>query len=151
MLPLVVASEIVDQRLPLDSIVGSQWVGRRLVIIEILFSDPSDRTIKGSMYKHPAIQAMTKATVSKTCWPTPSSTRNCSMTLPPSRSTTTPHQTSHHASRNFWLSQSLYSSVWYVHCSNHRLLPLLATARPVPSRCLSLRANSKSQSPKKHG
>ncbi|KAJ7661874.1 hypothetical protein B0H14DRAFT_3076924, partial [Mycena olivaceomarginata] len=65
MLPLVVASEIVDQRLPLDSIVGSQWVGRRLVIIEILFSDPSDRTIKGSMYKHPAIQAMTKATVFK--------------------------------------------------------------------------------------
>jgi hypothetical protein len=38
MLPLVVASEIVDQRLPLDSIVGSQWVGRRLVIIEMLFS-----------------------------------------------------------------------------------------------------------------
>ncbi|KAJ7825855.1 hypothetical protein B0H14DRAFT_2819274 [Mycena olivaceomarginata] len=65
MLPLVVASEIVDQRLPLDSIVGSQWVGRRLVIIEMLFSDPSDRTIKGSMYKHPAIQAMTEATVFK--------------------------------------------------------------------------------------
>ncbi|KAJ7857083.1 hypothetical protein B0H14DRAFT_3864800, partial [Mycena olivaceomarginata] len=40
-----------------------QWVGRRLVIIEMLFSDPSDRTIKGSMYKHPAIQAMTEATV----------------------------------------------------------------------------------------
>jgi hypothetical protein len=71
--------------------------------------------------------------------------------MPPSRSTTTPHQTSHHASRNFWLSQSLYSSVWYVHCSSHRLLPLLATARPVPSRRPSPRANSKSQSPKKHG
>ncbi|KAJ7850168.1 hypothetical protein B0H14DRAFT_2763922 [Mycena olivaceomarginata] len=65
MSPLVVASEIVDQRLPLDNIVGSQWVSRRLVIIEIPFSDPSDRTIKGSMYKHPAIQAMTEATVFK--------------------------------------------------------------------------------------
>jgi hypothetical protein len=51
----------------------------------------------------------------------------------------------------FLASQSLDSSVWYVHCSSHRLLPLLAPARPVPSRRPSLRANSKSQSPKKHG
>ncbi|KAJ7699459.1 hypothetical protein B0H14DRAFT_3652965 [Mycena olivaceomarginata] len=31
----------------------------------LVFSDPSDRTIKGSMYKHPAIQAMAEATVFK--------------------------------------------------------------------------------------